>query len=236
VPCRPRWCCVPFEDLGAFGPAIARRVGPVRVCEVGLESPAAFDPLAPELMVVLGGPIGVYETDDYPFLAGEIDAVARRLAAGRPTLGICLGAQVIARAAGFRVYPSGIKEIGFAPITLTEAGLASCLAPFADDPLTLHWHGDTFDLPDGATLLASTPACRNQAFAVGANVIGFQFHPEAGGPGFERWLIGHTAELRAAGIDIGTLRRQAAEHGAALARKADAVINRWLGGLDPTRG
>jgi GMP synthase (glutamine-hydrolysing) len=108
-------------------------------------------------------------------------------------MGICLGAQLIARAAGARVYPSGVKEIGFAPITLTEAGCDSCLAAFADDPLTLHWHGDTFDLPEGATLLASTPGCRNQAFSLGPTVIGFQFHPEAGGPGFERWLIVATA-------------------------------------------
>ena len=134
------------------------------------------------------------------------------------------------------MYPSGVKEIGFAPITLTEAGRESCLAPFADDPVTLHWHGDTFDLPEGATLLTSTPACRNQAFSLGSSVIGFQFHPEAGGPGFERWLIGHTMELRAAGIDIGALRLQAAEHGVALARKADAVMNRWLDGLVPWIG
>jgi GMP synthase (glutamine-hydrolysing) len=222
---------VAFEDLGAFGPAIARRVGSVRLCEVGLEDVAALDPLVPDLVVVLGGPVGVYETGDYPFLGDEIAFAARRLESRRPLLGICLGAQIIARAAGARVYPSGVKEIGFAPITLTEAGRESCLAPFADDRLTLHWHGDTFDLPDGATLLASTAACCNQAFSIGPNIIGFQFHPEAGGPGFERWLIGHTVELRAAGIDVCALREQAAENGADLARKADAVINRWLDGL-----
>ena len=75
-----------------------------------------------------------------------------------------------------------MKEIGFAPITLTEAGRTSCLAPFADDPVTLHWHGDIFDLPGRATLLASTKACANQAFALGSNIIGFQFHPKPAAP------------------------------------------------------
>ena len=111
----------------------------------------------------------------------------------------------------------------------------SCLAPFADDPLTLHWHGDMFDLPVARRCSPRREVCRNQAFSVGPNVIGFQFHPEAGGPGFERWLIGHTVELRAAGIDIDALRRQAAGNHVELARKADAVINRWLDGLDPAR-
>ena len=227
---------VAFEDLGAFEPAILRRAKPVRVLEVGLENMAALDPLAHDLVVVLGGPIAAYETEDYPFLADEIAFITRRLEAARPTLGICLGGQLIARAAGELVYPSGAKEIGFAPITLTEAGRESCLAPFADNPLALHWHGDTFDLPVGAVLLASTPDCRNQAFSLGPNVIGFQFHPEAGGAGFERWLIGHAVELRAAGIDIGELREQAELNHADLARKADAVVNRWLDGLEPRIG
>jgi len=227
---------VAFEDLGAFEPAISRRAGPVRVCEVGLENVATLDPLAPDLVVVLGGPIAAYETEDYPFLADEIAVITRRLEAARPTLGICLGAQLIARAAGTLVRSSGTKEIGFAPITLTEAGRESCLVPFANNPLALHWHGDTFDLPEGAVLLASTPDCTNQAFSVGPNVVGFQFHPEAGGAGFDRWLIGHAVELRAAGIDVGELREEAELNRADLARKADAVINRWLDGLEPRIG
>lgn len=226
---------VPFEDLGAFGPVLERRSGPPRVYDAGVDDLRTLDPIEPELLIVLGGPISVYEEKAYPFLVEETQLLARRIAVNRPTLGICLGAQLIAQAMGAKVYPSGLKEIGFASITLTQAGRASCLAPFAVDPITLHWHGDTFDLPAGATLLASTDACANQAFAVGPNIIGFQFHPEAGGPGFERWLIGHTVELGAAGIDIVRLRADASRYSASLARKAERVLTTWLEGLRPPR-
>lgn len=222
---------VPFEDLGAFGPVLERHSGVPNVYDVGVDDLWTLDPVKPDLLIVLGGPISVYEEKAYPFLVEETELLARRIAANRPTLGICLGAQLIAQAAGAKVYPSGVKEIGFASIILTQAGHASCLAPFADDPITLHWHGDTFDLPAGATLLASTGICANQAFALGPNIIGFQFHPEAGGPGFERWLIGHTVELNAAGIDVASLRADASRYSASLARKAESVLTTWLEGL-----
>ena len=222
---------VPFEDLGAFAPVLERRGAVIDIHDVGVADIGTLDPVKPDLLVVLGAPIGVYEEEIYPFLVGETAFMARRIEANRPTLGICLGAQLIAKAAGAKVYPSGMKEIGFAPITLTEAGRTSCLAPFAGDPVTLHWHGDTFDLPGRATLLAFTRACTNQAFALGSNIIGFQFHPEAGGPGFERWLIGHAVELSAAGIDIPNLRADASRYGPSLARKAETVLTTWLDGL-----
>ena len=115
----------------------------------------------------------------------------------------------------------------------SRAGNTEGFAPFADAPLTLHWHGDTFDLPQGAQLLAATNLVPHQAFSLGPNVIGFQFHPEAGAGNFEAWLIGHAAELAAAKIDVATLRQAARRHGAALAHKAQAVATRWLAGLTP---
>ena len=223
---------VGFEDLAAFAPALEAAGYTIRYLDIGDDDPAALSPNEPDLLVILGGPIGAYEDELYPFLKEEIRCLDARLAAGRPTLGICLGAQLIARAAGARVYPSGFKEIGFAPITLTEAGHKSCLAPFAEQPVTLHWHGDTFDLPVGAECLASTVLCENQAFALGRSVIGFQFHPETEGRGIEKWLIGHAAELAGAGIDVPRLRSEASVHGAALARKAEAVAAAWLAQLD----
>ncbi len=223
---------VQFEDLGAFAPVLERRCGAIAIHDVGVDDLNKRDAVEPDLLIVLGGPIGAYENGTYPFLAEETQFIAQRLAAHRPTLGICLGAQLIARAAGARVYPSGVKEIGFGPITLTDAGHASFLAPFEHDPITLHWHGDTFDLPEGATLLASTDLCVNQAFAIGKNIVGFQFHPEARGPGFERWLIGHAVELAAAGVDVPKLRSDAGLYGPRLARKAEAVLNLWLDGVD----
>ena len=222
---------VGFEDLGGFTTPIRDAGYAIRYWDVGQSDLLSLAPATVDLLIVLGGPIGAYEDDSYPFLRTEIDVLARRLAEGRPTLGVCLGAQLIARAAGARVYPSGVKEIGFAPITVTDAGRASCLAPFAHDPMTLHWHGDTFDLPEGAELLASTSLCENQAFSLGPPVIGFQFHPEAGAQGIEPWLVGHAAELAAAGIDVSGLRADAELYGARLLHKAKEVANAWLAGL-----
>lgn len=222
---------VHFEDLGAIAPAIHAAGYEVHYCDVGEQDLSSLDPLKMDLLIVLGGPIGVCEEQSYPFLNDEIAVLERRLAAGRPTLGICLGAQLMARAAGARVYPSGAKEIGFAPITLTEAGRASCLASFEEEPTTLHWHGDTFDLPAGALRLASTSLCENQAYSLGPNAIGFQFHPEASTRTFEKWLVGHAAELSAACIDPASLRSSAKRYGAELERKANAVATHWLTAL-----
>lgn len=222
---------VAFEDLGSFARTLERagyRVEYRDATEGGL---AAIDPLEAGLLVVLGGPVGVYDTGPYPFLAEEIAMLERRLAADLPTLGICLGAQLIAHALGGRVYPGPEKEIGWAPVALTEAGRAGPLSQLADVPV-LHWHGDTFDLPAGCELLASTEACRNQAFARGRRIMGLQFHPEVLGHGFERWLVGHACELAAAGIDPCRLRTEAVRHASRLASAAEALLSRWLGSLD----
>jgi GMP synthase (glutamine-hydrolysing) len=221
-----------FEDLGAFAPTLREAGYQLHYWDIGEQELWTLEPVKTDLLIVLGGPIGAYEDEAYPFLAEEIGILDQRLAANRPTLGICLGAQLIARAAGARVFPSGAKEIGLAPIRLTEAGRSSCLSPFSDHPMTLHWHGDTFDLPAGANRLASTDLCENQAFAMGPNIIGFQFHPEASAKGFEKWLVGHAAELAAARIDVSRLRSEAQTYGPKLERKAQAVLSAWLGGLE----
>lgn len=222
-----------FEDLGSARAVLSRHGFTVRYHDVGLADFATLDPVAPDLVVVLGGPIGVYEEERYPFLREELAFLATRLAANRPTLGICLGAQLMAKALGAAVYPGPCKEIGFAPITLTAEGEVSCLAPFGTpDAVVLHWHGDTFDLPQDAVRLASTEACANQAFALGANLLACQFHPEATAVGFERWLIGHTAELTAAGISVSELRAAAARHGPAVEQHGTACLEQWLGALE----
>jgi GMP synthase (glutamine-hydrolysing) len=256
---------VAFEDLGLLAPLLERRGHRVRYLDLpaaevgtpgdgsGIETMPLRDVESADLVVILGGPVGVYETDAYPFLEPEIAAVARRIKSGGPTLGICLGAQIIAAALGARVYPGGTKEIGWAPVELTEAGERSVLGPLNEaqgpgaypgafsDPgavgagdgapcglPVLHWHGDTFDLPAGAELLASTALYQNQAFSF-PQVLALQFHLEATAGGLESWYVGHAAEIAATpGIEVSSLRETGAERATALLPRASKVFSDWL--------
>jgi GMP synthase (glutamine-hydrolysing) len=215
-----------FEDLGTFAPVLAAAGFDLSVMDAGVDD--IFEPIVrSDLVVVCGGPIGVYEGERYPFLAEEIRALRQRLRDGRPTLGICLGAQLLAAALGARVYPGPTKEIGIGSVSLTEAGAASCLAPLAGQPV-LHWHGDTFELPEHALHLARTSTYENQAFALGRNVLGLQFHPEVDSNRFEQWLIGHGGELADAGVDITKLRANMKQAGAALRVAGVSMLGHWL--------
>ncbi|MGV6875537.1 glutamine amidotransferase [Pseudochelatococcus sp. B33] len=221
---------VHFETLGTFEQALEEAGYTPGYADVATGGLADVDPLAPDLLVVLGGPIGVYETEAYPFLDKERALIRTRLDAGLPILGICLGAQLIAAALGAGVGPTGVKEIGFAPVDLTEAGKRGPLRHLAGVPV-LHWHGDAFDLPAGAELLATT-AIANQAFSIGAHVLGLQFHPEADtGHDLEAWLIGHAAELAGAGIDPRRIRADARTFGPALRDAGRAAFAEWLSQL-----
>jgi len=222
---------VHFEDLGTFESVLEGAGYAVRYHDVGRHPLAALDPLAPDLLVVLGGPVGVYESDVYPFLAEERRLLAARLAEDRPTLGICLGAQQIAAALGAGVAPTGIKEIGFSELMLTEAGRAGPLRHLDGLPV-LHWHGDAFQIPDGAAHLAATGLCATQAFARGRNILGLQFHAEVDAAGIESWLVGHAAELAAARIDPRLLREAAARCGPPLREAGGWMLRAWLEGLD----
>jgi len=225
---------VHFEDLGDFAPILERRGYELTYLDVGVDPLAGERADKADLLVILGGPIGAYEDDLYPFLLEELAIIQRRLVGARPLLGICLGAQLIARVLGARVYPGPAKEIGWAVLTLTDAGRQGPLASL-EDVAVLHWHGDTFDLPPGATRLASTAVCVNQAFSVGPQVLAFQFHPEATAAGFERWLIGHACEIATTpGVSVRNLRAQAQSLAAGSAACGQRCLDMWLDSLAQT--
>jgi GMP synthase-like glutamine amidotransferase len=168
---------VPFEGLGSIESCL--KAGGYDITQTrwfeSVELPA---PDELDLLVVMGGPMSVNDQAAYPWLAQETQFVRGAIEAGKSVLGVCLGAQLIASSLGARVYPNRHKEIGWFPVH----GI-----PQTDDSIfrfpaaleVFHWHGETFDLPPGAVRLASSEACENQAFQIGASVIGLQFHLES---------------------------------------------------------
>jgi GMP synthase (glutamine-hydrolysing) len=214
----------------------------VRQAFAGEPVPAAVG--ADELLVVMGGGMGVADRNDprFPFLNAEIALISSALRQGRGVLGVCLGAQLLAHAAGARVYPNlrrdddgreaPVREVGWGPVAFAAAGEAEpALAGLGREAMVLHWHGDTFDLPAGAVHLASTPNCHNQAFRLGDRAFGLQFHVEVDGETARRWAVEDAEFVCAArGPDGPRLVDTETEHHAASARAAgDRLIRNILG-------
>ncbi len=154
-----------------------------------LPKPADFDRL-----VIMGGPMGVYETDKYAWLEAEKAFIRETIAAGKSVVGICLGSQLIAAALGAEVYPNKLPEIGWFPILKTEAGAGEpLLENFDHTTPVFHWHGDTFNLPEGAKHLFYSEACRNQGYLIGNKVLGLQFHLEVTGESLQG-MINHVGD------------------------------------------
>lgn len=141
------------------------------------EDPRLPDPNKVDFLVIMGGSMSVNDEDKYPWLVEEKHFIRNFIATGKPVLGICLGAQLIASSLGAKVYPNKEKEIGWFLVNGLQTNSPNFQFPISFCPL--HWHGDTFDLPEGAVLLASSEATRHQAFQYGEKVLALQFHPEA---------------------------------------------------------
>lgn len=218
---------VAFEDLGSYADVLHGYGYEFAYRDAGVDDLDALDPLATDVMIILGGPLGVYQETDYPYLSREIEIARSRIEAGRPTLGICLGSQIMARALGAEVVVAEEDEVGWAPLDLTPEGRKSPLAHL-DDTAVLHWHGDRFELPEGAERLAATPACPNQAFRIGTNILAVQFHPEVWWPELERWLIGHTRALTERNASVPDLRSESARRCAGLQPAAQRMLGDWL--------
>lgn len=197
---------------------------------------SSFDALAADILVVMGGAPGVYQADSYTFLKQEQRILERRLAADKPTIGICLGAQLMAAALGARVFkgPQG-PEIGWLDLSLTAAGVDSPTQVFADKKI-LQWHGDTFDLPQSATLLASSVLYENQIFKHGHNTIGFQGHIEVTDHSLAQWFVEDAAMmLRHPGL-LEILRRDTAQYAAHMTNATKIFMNNWLATVLPPPG
>jgi len=187
-----------------------------------------------DAIVAMGGPMGALDDDEHPWLTDEKRLIADAVRSGLPFWGVCLGVQLLAASLGARVYPGPAPEVGVLPVLLTDEALADPV--FAGTPrelLSLQWHGDTFDLPDGATRLAGSPAYPNQAFRVGADAYGVQFHLEVSPALAREWAdVPAYAESLERVLGEGALDRLIAE----LEARADGVLShgrqlfeRWLG-------
>lgn len=218
---------VPFEDLGSFEPVLKNQGFEILYFEAATGNFREIADQDFDLVIALGGPISVNDAHLFPFIAEEITFLKKRLLEDRPTLGICLGAQLIAAALGAKIYPCSVKEIGWQPLQLTPDGEVSPLRFFDPTKTSMfHWHDETFDLPEGAVSLASTSAVKNQAFSYKSHILGLQFHPEA--ESLEPWFVGHIAELSAAKIDLIALRHKTEKLSLTLKRCAQEFLCAWL--------
>jgi GMP synthase (glutamine-hydrolysing) len=184
-------------------------------------------------LIVLGGPMNVDQTDAHPHLETEVRAIDDALERGLPVLGICLGAQLLAKALGARVEPNPEKEIGWYDVSVTPEGKRDPLfAHFDESERLFQWHGDTFAIPDGAVRLASSAACANQAFRYGDCAYGLQFHLEVDQPLVERWLKipSHQEEIAAQNgrICSDRIRSDTAQHADRLLELSDAAFTGFI--------
>jgi GMP synthase (glutamine-hydrolysing) len=179
-------------------------------------------------LIVMGGPMGVYEHTEYPFLRDEMRLIESALKAGVPVLGVCLGSQLLAAVLGADVTKGKRKELGWYEISLSEdaskdtlfAGVTSNFSPF-------HWHGDVFSLPARAVRLASSQQTFNQAFRYGRNAYGILFHLEVTAAQIGQMLVDFADELQQAGVDPREIERQTSAHLPRLQSIASGVFGRW---------
>jgi GMP synthase-like glutamine amidotransferase len=213
---------VPFEGLGRIEPALGARDIAVDFADLYQAGAALPDIAAYEALIFLGGPMSV--NDDLPFLGREMELIRKAVARRQPILGICLGSQLIARALGATVRRNPVKEIGWYDVRFTAGAGEDRLFRGLSTETVFHWHGETFDLPPGAELLASSELCRHQAYRIGERVYAIQFHLEVTPEMIADWCVqdensGDVRELERA-IDPSF-------HAPRLAALSALVFGRW---------
>lgn len=220
----------PCEDLGSLAKVLEKNGITYRYVDAFHDDISAFDPHEPDVMIFMGASAGVYQDSDYPFIKEEIDIIEKRLAEGLPTLGICFGAQLIARALGAKVYKGEQgPEKGWHPLSVNEQGKKTVVRHLDKEHTNMvQWHGDTFDLPKEATLLASSDNYPHQIFSYGDHTLALQCHPEVTPYILKNWYVSSAAAVAQGDIDIHKIRTETEKHIDILMGQSEKFFVEWL--------
>lgn len=219
------------DVMGSLGEVLRERGCDIDTVRADKGSVTGIDPLQHDVAIIMGGPMGVYQDDLFPWIRDEIAYARVRMENDRPLLGVCLGSQIMAQALGSQVYKGEQgAELGWRPVDVNAAG-ASTPVRYLDRAKTMmmHWHGDTYALPEGATLLASTDLYPVQAWQYKANALGLQFHPEMTREVLEEWImVGDFYHIEKNIGPLAEFRRQIDEYEPTLRAQTYKFFHEWL--------
>lgn len=224
----------PTISLGNLEPVLREHGYDIVIVDATTPALDQYDPVDADLVVILGNEDGVYEKEQKLYIAAEEKWLQFRLAAERPTLGVCFGAQIMASALGGEVYKGDSTQVGYRSVEPTSSGESSPVSCFAGIPV-VQWHGDTFTLPPGTTRLAGSADYENEAFGVGDWALAVQFHPEVTDELFAHWIDDGRSTIDALGLDPDELRAQHEQRNAAMTEASAQMLSRFLTGLERTR-
>lgn len=216
--------------LGNLEPVLIEHGYTVIVVDTPQADFSAIDSATADLVVVLGGEMGVYESAEHPYLVDEIALIRARIDAKQPVFGVCLGAQLMAESLGGTVFKGQSNEIGYRSVEPTVEGASSPVRHIAGVPM-MQWHGDTFELPDGVTRLAGSPEYSNEAFGIENWALAVQFHPEVTPEMHEQWVSNGASELAAEGIDAEALRADNERYNASMQHASRLLFSEYLDGI-----